>query len=344
MKYISIICISLYLLASCTSVNTLLIDIEKPPAIMLPKTVENITIVNNSGKQPTDSGHKELFLNRDLGTTISVKNDSTDIILMQTLFDGLSDSGKFEGVYLFENPTRNDDHYTEDIALPKEKIKSIADETNADIILSINKFYLETISNSIPAYDYNIDSYNTLDLGMNLDFRYYSKIGEPISPNIEIQDTISWIEGVNYGVIISDPIPNREDALKVGSEMLAKSISSQMMVGKESVSRLYYGDVKVANKFVEKNDWLEAINSWKTAFNKETKNKKKARIASNIALGYELSDDIDSAIPWIDASITLFSSSQDTRIDNKYLESAKLYREELLQRKQDFEILDRIEE
>ena len=344
MKYISLICLSLYIFVSCTSVNTLLIDIEKPPTILLPTSVENITVVNNSAKQPKDSGHKELFLNRDVSKLISVNNDSIDIILMQTLADGLNLTGKFENVHIFENPTRSDNDYTESIDLPKEKLKDIANEANADIMLVVNKFYLETTTNSIPAYYYNIDSYNTLDLGMNLDFRYYSKTGEAISPNIEIQDTISWIEGISYGTVISDPIPSREDAMKIGSEILAKSVSSQMMIGKESVGRVYYGDVKTANKFVAKNQWKEAADSWQEAFNKETNNKKKGRIATNIALSYELNDNIDDAISWINTSIELFSLNQNTRIDKEYLENAKLYQQELLQRKQDFEILDKIGE
>lgn len=344
MKYFSIICISLYLFISCTSVNTILVDIDRPPTVLLPPTAKNITVINNSGKQPTDKGHKELFFNREVNDVISVQNDSTDIILMQTLADELNSSGKFENVFLFEEPTRSDNHYTEEITLSQEKLKDIADNSNADIILSINKFYLETISNSIPAYEYDFDSYNTLDLGMNVDFRYYSKTGEPMSPNIEIKDTISWFEGLNHGVLISNPIPTREDVLKIGSEILGKSISSQMMEGEETVARIYYGDVKEANKFAEKDDWEKAIGAWEKAFEKEKSQKKKARIANNIALGYELTDNIDKAISWINTAIDLFTLNQETRVDNEYLASAKLYHEELLERKHDFEILDKIAE
>lgn len=340
MKYFAQVLIGILCLTSCTSVKQLVVDVERPPALILPNNIKNLTVVNNAVIQPQNVGHKELVLGREINSEISVPNDSIDIILMESLGNNLNNTNLFESVYLYEYPSRTDNNYLETEPLSEEKLREIGKETNADGILSIDKIFFETNTNSIPAYDYDLDSFNTLDLEINCKLRYYSNLGKPISSEVEVKDTVFWIEGVVLGRIIGDPNPSRENALKVGAELLGDLISSKITNNKESVVRQYYGDTKTATKLAEENKWTEATNEWMNAFSKENNHKKKARIANNIALGYELTDNIEEALKWINTAVDLFSEEQKTSIDYEYLNTAKSYREELKQRLEDFKTLD----
>lgn len=343
MKYIYTVFISVLLFASCTTVNTLIVDVERPPAIVLPNSIKNLTIVNNSVLQPENVGHKDALFGREVSSDISVSNDSVDIILMQTLAQNVGAIDQFESVYLYENPIRDDEDYSSVKPITEEQIKEIANNTGADAILSIDKIILNTTINTFPAYDYYIDSYKTLDLSLDLEMTYYSNVGKQISPPIEIQDTIFWIEAFYNGQILTDPNPSREEAVNAGAEVIANLIATRMQTDAESVARIYYGDIKAANKMADANNWSAAIEFWTTAYNKETKDKKKGRIASNIALGYELTDNLDEAIKWITTSISLFEKEQKNSVDSEYLQNAKYYQQELLQRKEDFKILDKLD-
>lgn len=343
MKRLSAIVVALLFLSSCTSMKTLVVDVEKPPVVILPPDIKNITIVNNSVIQPENVGHKNQIFGREIPADIAVATDSVDIILMQTLADQFQNSERFNSVFLYEYPTRTDFNYNEEKLLSKEKVAEIAKETNADAILAINKVYFETTSNTIPAYDYDIDSYHTLDLTLNLRMMYYSPQGNAISSPIEIQDSIYWIEAIDKGKVISDPIPSRENAMKAGAELLGKIVDSKMDIEKESVARIYYGDVNEATKLAENNEWNKAKDVWISSFNKESKIKKKARIANNVALSCELTDNIYDAIKWIDIALDLFQKEQETTVDKQYLQTAQLYKQELLQRKNDFRALDLIQ-
>lgn len=330
------------LLSSCISTKTLVIDVEKPPVIFLSPSIKNIAIVNNAVIQPSDMGHKNLIVGRQESSIIEVPNDSVDIILMQTLANEFKESNRYNSVFLYEYPTRTDLNYKIEIPLSKDKLIEIGKETDSEAILSINTVYIETVYNSLPSYDYNIDSYNKLDMTLDLKMTFYSGMGEPISPTIEIQDTVYWIEALSMDKVISEPIPSRENAMKAGAELLAKIINTKMDISTERTIRTYYNDIKDANRLADNNDWNGAKAIWIESFDRENKTKKKARIASNIALSYELTDDIDNAIKWIEIAAELFSQEQLTSIDSKYLETSEIYKQELLERKIDFKVLDQI--
>lgn len=330
-------------LTSCVSVKTLVIDVDKPAPITLPQSIHNITIVNNAVVQPEDFGHTESIMGRPQKSLISVKNDSVDYILMQTIGEGLSEKNFFNNVVLYEYPTRADTEYEKIIPLDKNKISDIAKQTDAGAVLTINKFLISTNSNTLPADDYRADIYNILDLQANITFNIYSDKGDELLPEVYETDSIYWVEARQNHTLLSEPIPSREIAMKTGAMILGNSVVKSLTPYKESQNRLLYSDVSEAGKYADNNDWDKARSLWIEGFNKEKKAKAKARIANNIALSYELSDNLKEALQWNQTSIDQFKEKIETSIDKNNLVSAELYKQILLQRVVDFKILDLIE-
>lgn len=322
----------------CTSVKTIVINVQKPAQITLPQNIENIGIINNAVPQPHNWGHVDSDKSAKQ-EQVSVPSDSIIPIFAETLFENLIDLNLFNNVALYEVPLRNDTDFLTEMPIDSVTAKEICDITHSDAIVSIDRLLIGTSSFN-EAYDYTSVA-KFLDAKVDVRFRIYSKKGSQIANPLYYSDSIYWAGLYNRkDQILGDSIPPREQAVKEAAIFAAEKIAGSLSSTWIEEVRLYYGDVKSANKKVEVNDWQAALDLWKKAFDSEIKPKKKARIAYNIALAYELSDNIKEAIRWSNTAVKLFEENAQTNIDQTYLTRALAYQAQLIERQQDFKILN----
>lgn len=73
-------------------------------------------------------------------------------------------------------------------------------------------------------------------------------------------------------------------------------------------SRYYYSkgshEIKAAKKSVKIGNWDQAIYYWEVETESQTNQKNAGKAAYNLALAYEIKEDFDKALEWIDVSIT----------------------------------------
>lgn len=333
------ILLGLFILTSCTSLDTLVVNVEKPAQITLPNTIENIVIVDNSVPQADDIGHFEFRPREETATSVHVAHDSVNYILVEALFGNIADKEYFDDVIFYEYPIREDDNFEDIQALDPTIAKELCMANKADAIISIDRFLVGTISHE-EDFDFGT-TVRFLDLKLDARFQVYSKDGETISPPLYVNDSIYWTATYSQTMPLSDTIPSREDAIKEAARYTAEKIADSLAPYWSSELRWYFGDVKAANKKITANDWAGALAMWQAEYNEEEKNeKKKARLASNIALAYELSDNLKEALKWITISERLFEETQETAVDSDNLTRATRYKEDLLQRYHDFRLLD----
>ncbi|MDL2214875.1 DUF6340 family protein [Dysgonomonas sp. OttesenSCG-928-M03] len=328
---------------SCTSVNTIVVNVQKPAQITLPNTIDNIGIVNNAIPQPALWGHTNYKYTKKgerIDEAVEVASDSICYIFTETLFELLSDSETFKNVSLYEYPLREDLSFQEEKPTDSLAINKLSHILNADAIISLDRFLVGTAQHEEP-YDFDM-KFGSLDLKMEARFRIYSKQGELLTSPLYFTDSIYWTEIYTNDkhLLSDDSIPNREEALKQASVYAAEKIAKAFSPSWIDEPRIYYGDDKPANNFVKENNWTAALSSWENAYNKEQKVKKKARLANNIALAYELSDDIRNALKWAQISVQLFTESAETSVDQNNLSIANSYYNELQNRYKDFKIMD----
>jgi hypothetical protein len=340
--YLAISLAIVFSYTACRSVNTVVVEVQKPAQIILPQTINNIGIVNNAIPQPDTWGHYETkYSEKGIKKLeeITVPNDSNLIYLTEALFKDLTELDHFENISLYEFPLREDLSFEEELPVDSLTIKEIAQITNSDALISIDRFLISSTSNEEP-FDFET-KLKFLDLKMDVRFRIWSKDGKQISSPFYLTDSIYWT-GIykNKTLISEDSLPTRTNAVKEGAEYIAEKMAKAFIHSWQDVPRVYYGDVKAANKKVEANDWTGALKLWEEAYNKETKAKKKGRIANNIALAYEISDDIRNALKWVQTSLDIFTETSENSIDQQYIEAAQYYKNALLERYQEFRLLD----
>jgi hypothetical protein len=319
-----------------------MINTEKPAVIALTKQCKNIGIVNNAIPQPETWGYikyKYTHKGERIDEQVSIEYQNTAKTLTESLFQELIEINKFDNISLYEPVLRHDLDFMQELPIDTTVAKEICAVMNTDILISIDQFLVNTIADEVP-YDFGA-TLRYLDAKTNTRLRVYSKTGKQLTDPLLISDSIYWVATYIANKLISDDsIPSLEDAVKEATAYTAKQIAKAFAPYWTQEYRIYYGDVKEASKKVENNEWLEVIQIWQQAFDKETKTKRKARIAHNIALGYEVSDNINEALKWSQTSIELFAEALDTSIDTYNLVQANNYQQQLISRYNDFRILD----
>jgi len=325
-------------------VKTIVVDVQKPAQLTLPSHIKNIAIVDNAVPQPKLWGHIDYKYTKKgerLYEEASAPADSICDIFTETLYEGLLNTNMFDNVSLFEYPVREDLSFSEERPLDSLRVRELAEISSSDAIFSLDRFLVSTIARDEP-YDFE-NTEKFLDLKLEARFRLYSKEGNMISSPFYFSDSLYWSAVFTKRgdrLLTQDSLPSREEAIKQAAVYTAEKITGAFTPKWVNEARVYYGENKEANKLVDANNWTDAIKIWQNAFEIEEKNKKKARLASNIALGYELSDNIKEALQWAQTAVDLYDGTAENSIDNAYFLAAKFYQDNLLERYKDFRILD----
>lgn len=329
----------LFLTTSCNSLDTLVVNVEKPAQITLPNNVNTIVIVDNSVPQTPNLGHVEYIRGQKSNAPIRVDIDSLNQILAADLFQYVADKNYYNDVIFYEKPLRADNDFTQILPLDSTLVQDICADNQADALISLDRFLVATAV-SEQDYDYGT-TIKYMDVRMDVRFKVYDNTGRPISPPLYLNDSIYWTATYSYNSPISETLPTREEALQTAADYVAQKLGDALSPYWDSDLRWYYSDVKEANNLLQNSDWQGALKLWKAAYDKETKNKKKkARLANNIALAYELSDDIKEALNWITVACDLFEQTQKTSLDAEHLAKATEYKDDLTIRNEDFRLLN----
>lgn len=327
---------------ACTAPKSLVINIQKPAQVALSGTVDNIVIANNLIVQPSSKGNTIQKYDEEGNVVfeeISVPTDSLGIILSETLYETLADQNYFKEVSIYDKPLRSDLSYDQIRPVDSLVAKEICRVSNSDVLIALDKFHVT--SNEDEGFtDFGLKVKN-LDLKLAAAFTIYSKDGKLISHSLNLVDSIYWSALYNNKHLVSEyPIPSREDALKEAARYAGEKIANAFIPYWNEVPRLYYNENKEAVLLAEKDDWDGARKLWESAYEHEPKDRRKARIAFNIALANELTDNLKDAVKWITTASELFQKLEQTSVDHTNYERSEEYKKELLERYADFKLLD----
>lgn len=341
--FLPVIAFTIVLFTNCTTPKALVINVQKPAEVMLSGNINNVIITNNLVTQPEFIGQttqKYKGKGKPDLEEVTVSTDSLGIILSESVYDKLISLNHFKEVSIYDQPLREDLSYLETRPIDSLTAKEVCNISNSDAIISLDRFLVQSNLKE------DVDDIGTrakiLDLKMSAAFSIYSKEGVQISPSLSMSDSIYWTElYYNNHLVSEDTLPGREESLKIAAEYMGEKIATALVPYWKEEVRQYFNECKDAIKLTESEKWDEARLIWETAYNTEIKDKRKARLASNIALSYELTDNLVEAIKWITLASDLFEKSAQTSIDIQNYEWAKEYKSELLQRFNEFKMLDK---
>ena len=337
MKQIIFFVLIITTLSSCTVYKEYTIEVYEPGEIAVPPNVENVALVYRNFKY---SGDKYQHHYKDDWQLKKAKNDpaNLDSILvsyaLKELASNLKSNNSFDRIHIF--PGIFKPHTGKKLpALKFDLIDKITSETETDLLIS-----LETFSYFFAEYSADQGVPKPREVITAAVWAVYNPSTEKIIERKTMIDTVFWNsydEKGNYQK--SAKLPPRLMALKVASQMVGENYSKRFFASWQTVQRMYSvpspSDFTDASNFVEKGDWDSAIKIWmKYAPDKNGKLAIEARY--NLALAYEIKDDILTAWKWL-------ASAHQLAVSYKSKESIKMiekYQKVLAKRKKDIDRLN----
>ncbi|MGI6073043.1 MAG: DUF6340 family protein [Fermentimonas sp.] len=326
---------SMVMLSSCSGVKYISVETREPAQVVLPSNVQRVAIVSNVVQQPNDVGHWMHSLGQS-EKRVKASADSVAIYFTEAMSQFLNEEDYFLDVIYYGRQLRGDKDYFQEQILPTDEMNKIRQETGADAVISLDKLLIETRMKE--HFRYQGYMYGELKGDIHSTLRVYMPSMEGKIPKVEYSDSLMWMgfdlpnESAYYAEEI---LPSREDAMKMLAVRAAEKMSNVFAPHWEAQDRWYYTSNKSAMKdamtLAENMDWTGAISKWEAYYNSISNKREKARVASNIALAYEMMDDMNLAYEWAKtAKDLLVESTGEDSLDRR---RAVLYLNEIERRR-----------
>lgn len=307
--------VSLLCLSACGSINYVNIETHKPAGITFPAVVKKVLIVNNAVPQPEYIGYEYLLKGIEQDTA-RVKADSALFDACRALGLSILETGYFNDVLLFHEPTRTDDQPLSDERLTPETVSLLCEENDADAIISIDRLLFEmkkTVTEISP-----LSCIGVIDVKIDAVLRAY--LPGPASPlaKVLMADSVYWAEEAESLVTLQRYLPDPETALREAGKYLGAKASPNFVPHWQNEIRWYYtgGTTawKQASAYANAQRWKMAMNVWESIYNSTSAENAKAKSASNIAFSCEMQGDYGKALEWAEKSLLLFKKKgEDTK-------------------------------
>jgi hypothetical protein len=308
----------------------------------LPTNIHSVLIVNNVVNQPEDIGHTLKKIGSKDYERVTVNIDSTAIFYTEALSQFLNEENYFENVQLYNKPLRIDNDFWEQKPIEPNTMNRMRKTTGADAIISLDKLIVQT--NREDQFVQQNLIYGKLKANIYSIIHVYLPSLDGKIPTIQFNDSLMW-EGFDLQESFGMNefiLPSRENAIKELSIYAAEKMTYIFSPHWVMQDRWYYTlpntPMRQGEVLAQDNKWLEAIQRWEFFFNTEKDKNKKAKAANNIALAYEMIDDMDNAYKWIIISEELFvQTTSQNSLDRK---RTKIYKTEIKRRQDNSNKLD----
>lgn len=282
--FIGTIFLTLVLLQSC--MHTTYLNVRHPAAISLPADLDSVIIINKT-KIEKGNGNQLLDVLEGIASGEPVLGDKygakSSVEYMQKL---VRDSDRMDLIHddIIDLRLKNPSGET---PIKGEVIDSICKVYGADGVIALELF--------------DSDSYYSSNTAqVKTQWRVYFPNERKIIDEFVI---LSGASDYSYSSII----PSAYSSISKAGAAGAQIYFNRIVPGYNRVSRSYYTngshEMKAAKKSVKHKDWDQAIYYWEIETESQTNQKTEGKAAYNLALAYEIKDDFDKALKWIDVSI-----------------------------------------
>ncbi len=338
MKQIILIAFAIAIFYSCTVYKEYPIDIYKPGEISIPPGTKSAVLIYRNFKYPGDTLQQYYKENYRLKKARSnpIKLDSVLVTsCLRELAKNLKTKNTFEDIKILPYSAFKRHYGNKLPSLDLGLVNKISQTTQADLVIS-----LETFSYFFSEYKENYSTQKSNEVITANVWAVFDPVNEKIIERKALIDTVFWNKYDENGNINKNyRLPARETALRIASQLSGENYAKRFNASWQTVKRMYsvppLPDFEQASYFVGKGEWDKAIQLWEEyATDKNGKLAISARY--NLALAYEMKDDIEMASQWVNAA-------KNMALQYRNKEDLKMiiaYEKKLEQRKKDMDKLN----
>ncbi len=322
---------------SCTVYKEYSIDVYKPGEIAIPSTAKNVAIVYRNFKFENDTLQHYYKDNYQLKKATNDPKELDSIMVnycIEALAQNLKNKNLFDRIHIF--PELFKPHKGSHLpALNFDVVNKLTSETNTDALIS-----LETFSCFYSEYNADLNIPKPREVITAAVWAVYDPILQKVIDRKTMIDTVFWNAYDNNGNIDKNSkLPPRLTALKIASQLAGENYSKRFFASWVKANRIYsippLPDFEAAEKYLQKNEWDNAILLWKRYA--DDKNGRMAIDARyNLALAYEMKDELETSWQWLNAAMQI-ATDYRSKDDIKRIQ---LYQNVLSQRIKEVELLN----
>ncbi|MEA4983330.1 MAG: DUF6340 family protein [Paludibacter sp.] len=298
------------LLASCSEMLYTNIEVLRPAKVTFPAEIDRLLIVNNSVPQANDYGHvTELFNERQ--RKVSVDTDSLPVYTMAAFAESVEEKEFFTYVNVQYESLKNTGDYLSTTSPSETQIAELARKNQVNTVISLDRILV----NDNVAELFNQEE-NTFLAYMEARFEKHWTVFFPEMHqkfNLITKDTVYWESESYYRQRALNGLPVRRDALIDGALITGAKDVDKFIPYWEKVDRYFFNFNKKSFKpgmdAVYKKDWEGAIACWEDLLSKSQSETFKAKIAHNLAVVYEIKEDIGKAYDYSNKALEFFTNS-----------------------------------
>ena len=308
------------LLAACQSIQPLSIDYMLPAEASFPATLRRVAVVNNmpsafgTGLVPADN---DTLPAPDEIARKSEVHTGNAAIATEALAEALAEGNYFDQVIICDSALRAHDTVPRESTLSTEEADGLIRDLKADFLIAVEDVQLRSTTrlHYIPEIPLH---YGTVDVKTYTTCRIYLPGRQGPAGTIHCLDSIYWEEPNLPADRTQAPIVPQKELIEAASDFAGASPARYLLPHWVTATRyLFTGgtvDMRDAAVYVREQNWPEAITLWKRLYDQK-KGKQKIYAACNIALGYEMQDDIDNAIQWAEKAVQAAHAQAKGRIE-----------------------------
>lgn len=344
-KYSYILLLIVLSFSSCQTMEQISIDYMLPAEVSFPAQLRKVAVVNNVSATPDN------LLKPDENKSKAEDEVSRAVAYFQgdagvaaeSLAKTIADQNYFDEVIICDSALRGNDLTARESTLSPLEVKELAQGLGADLLIALENLQIKATKaiNYIPEWNCY---YGTVDAKVYPTVKVYlpNRLGPMVT--INNNDSIFWEEYGSTEVNVRGYLPTDKQILSEASEFAGSlPVKYLLPYWKTSYRYLFVNgsvDMRDAAIYVKEKEWEKALKLWERAYENSKSDKKKMRAAFNIALYYEMTDQLEEAERWAMQAQALAQKVDkvnmgDTLIDvskipNYYL--ATLYVNELRER------------
>lgn len=291
----------LLLLAGCQSVEQLSIDYMMPADVSFPVSLKRVAIVNNMPEVPENKPILAKEKKKDdfeIARKVDYYNGDA-AITTESLAQSLANENYFNEVVICDSALRARDITPREGVLSQEEVNRLIHNLDVDFLIALENVQICTTRKIKYMRDWGI-YYGTVDAKIYPTVRVYLPNRSTPMVTISSKDSIFWEETGN-GPFVQTHLISEEDVIKQASEFAGTIPVKKLLPYWKTANRYLFcgGSVNMrdAAVYVRENKWDTAIELWKQTYASK-KGKKKMQAAYNLAVGYEMQDNIIEAAAW----------------------------------------------
>jgi len=323
---------------SCTGLLYTTLDVLRPAQVAFDTDANDLLIINNTVIQPAEYGHKTELL-YDVPKNVSIKTDSMAIFCLGALTEDLEGKDFFSFVTLNPNTINKSTEFFKTEELTQEVVTNLCRENHVKVVLSLDKIKVndDLMENYLSESNTYLSSL-VLKFETSWSIHYLNK---PEVTSIEYTDTVFWESESYYRKKALNDLPNRDDALVDGALSVGHKMVNRFVPYWDKVDRYFFNpNIKLMKQGMDSvfvKNWKSAIGLWETEYNMTKSVRIQAQAANNIAIGYEITGDLDKALDY--ATKAYYSLGKMTLVDYDSFLRLSDYIVELTQRKNEMVLL-----